>query len=270
MIEHQNTIETCIKSVDRLRSTLKKDKSIQVRNIDEKSIIKATALAWFNHHRLLLVNVISEPSLNKIDGIFQEVLSLTDKSASRKKFDNCFKQLKADLSSLRVETINHHTQNNKVINSSDKAPSFSNLVNDADMVSILERRWNECTICVSSKAPLSATVMMGGLLESLLLTKFLQLADKKIVFKTKSCPKDKAGTPLQFKEWALRNYIDVAHELGWISQTEKDLGEVLRDYRNYIHPFKEKSHRVVMLPKDAEILWEVTKSISRQIINITP
>jgi len=115
-------------------------------------------------------------------------------------------------------------------------------------------------------APLAAIVMMGGLLESLLLTRFLQHPDKKVIFATKACPKDKTGVAHQFKDWALKNYIDVAHELTWISQTEKDLGEVLRDYRNYIHPFKEKSHGIKILAKDATILWEVTKSISKEII----
>ncbi|THU40483.1 hypothetical protein FAM09_11525 [Niastella caeni] len=268
MNDAQSTIEACINEVDRLRTILKKVKAVQVKSADEKAIIKATSLSWFNNHRMPLVNIIGEESLSVIDNIYRKILALSDKSGSRKKFDTNLKDLKTYLSSVRSETITKLADTKNASN--DKAPDFMALVRDSDMVTILERRWSECIICVNSKAPLSATVMMGGLLESLLLTRFLQFSDKRQVFTASSCPKDKTGTALQFKEWVLRNYIDVAHELGWISQTEKDIGEVLRDYRNYIHPFKEKSHGIIMQPKDAVILWEVTKSISRQIINFTP
>jgi hypothetical protein len=271
MNEFQATIESSIGEVDRLRSVLKKDKSIQVRSIDEKSIIKATALTWFNKHRNLLLKVINEPSLREIDSLYNDVLTLSDKLGSRAKFDSYLKGIKTAISTLRTQNITLLSASTQIINTNDAPPNFSTLVSDPDMVTILEGRWNECVICINAKAPLSATVMMGGLLESLLLTRFLQFPDKKLIFKTSTCPKEKAtGTPLQFKEWVLRNYIDVAHELAWISQTEKDVGEVLRDYRNYIHPFKEKSHGIKLLPKDAIILWEVTKSIARQVINVTP
>lgn len=266
----QSTIEGCIVSIEKLRATLKKSKLVQVKSIDEKSILKATALSWFNNVRQTLVIVIGEEDLKKIDALYQELLALSDKASSRSKIDSLLKQLKTSLSQLRTESITKLSVIPGAVNSTDTPPNFLSLVTDNEMAAILERRWNECIICVNSKAPLSATVMMGGLLESLLLTRFLQLSDKKPVFKATSCPKDKTGTPQQFKEWVLRNYIDVAHELGWISQTEKDVGEVLRDYRNYIHPFKEKSHGIIMQSKDAVILWEVTKSIARQIINLKP
>jgi len=64
----------------------------------------------------------------------------------------------------------------------------------------------------------------------------------------------------------LKNYIDVAHELQWISESAKDVGVVLRDYRNFIHPQKELSHGVVLKSDDASILWEVAKSISKQLL----
>jgi hypothetical protein len=42
----------------------------------------------------------------------------------------------------------------------------------------------------------------------------------------------------------LKDFIDVVHELGWITVSAKDVGAVLRDYRNYIHPQKQLSHNV--------------------------
>lgn len=268
MTEYQTTLENTIDGVEKLRSILKRNKSIQVRSIDEKTIIKATALAWFNKQRVSLLNVLDEPALSGIDHLFNSILTLSDKLGTRKKFDKLFKEIKKSLTSLRAEKIAQLSSTPKISNSNDKPPNFLSLVGDKEMVLILEKRWDECIACVNANAPLAATVMMGGLLESLLLSKFLQHPDKKIIFKTKAVPKDKiTGSPLQFKEWVLRNYIEVAHELNWISQTEKDISEVLRDYRNYIHPFKEKSHGIKIEPKDSKVLWEITKSIARQIIN---
>jgi hypothetical protein len=45
------------------------------------------------------------------------------------------------------------------------------------------------------------------------------------------------GNPLKLNGWGLKNYLDVAHELAWISKT-KDVGEVVSEYRNYVHPSK--------------------------------
>jgi len=68
------------------------------------------------------------------------------------------------------------------------------------------------------------------------------------------------------KDWTLQHYIDVAHELGWISATAKDIGVVLRDYRNYIHPHKELTHGISLSKNDATLLWEISKSITRQVL----
>lgn len=267
MNEYQSSLEEAIKEIDKLRAVLKKSKSVQVRSIDEKTIIKATAHTWFNNHRALLKNILGEEALKLADGLYRETLALSDKDGSRSKFDGYCKNIKQTLSSIRVENVTKFSSA-KEVHSDDLPPKFSSFISDPEMVSILERRWAECIVCVKNNAPLSAIVMMGGLLETLLLTKFLQASDKNKIFAAKNCPKDKAtNKALNFKDWALRNFIEVAHELGWISQTEKDLGEVLRDYRNYIHPYKEKSHGIKLEGKDASILWEVAKSISRQIVN---
>jgi hypothetical protein len=62
-------------------------------------------------------------------------------------------------------------------------------------------------------------------------------------------PRDpKTGKALQLHKWGLKDYIDVAHELGWITKTTKDIAEVVRDYRNYIHPEKELSHGITLEP----------------------
>ena len=120
-------------------------------------------------------------------------------------------------------------------------------------------------------ANLAATVMMGGLLEALLLARVNLETDKKPIFTAKAAPKDKTtGKSHALKDWALKDYIDVAHELTWITKSAKDIGEVLRDYRNYIHPHKEHSHKVKLNSSDGLIFWGVTKSIATQVIASVP
>jgi hypothetical protein len=137
------------------------------------------------------------------------------------------------------------------------------------MQAILVRRWNECAKCVGVDAALAATVMMGGLLEALLLARVHREPDKKKVFQANGAPKDhQSKKPLPLQDWGLRNYIDVAHELGWITSSAKDLGEVVRDYRNYVHPHKEMAHGVLLGNHDAQLFWEVSKGITRQLLAI--
>jgi len=144
---------------------------------------------------------------------------------------------------------------------------FAPLISDPRMQAILLGRWKECIDCITIGAPLAASVMMGGLLEALLLARIHRESDKVKIFAAVAAPRDKkTGKPLPLQEWTLHSYIAVAHELGWISHSAKDVGEVLMDYRNYIHPYRELSHGVVLTKSDAIILWEVGKSISKQVL----
>ena len=69
------------------------------------------------------------------------------------------------------------------------------------------------------------------------------------------------------RDWTLRPYIDVGFELRWITKPGKDIAAVLRDYRNYVHPEKERSHGVVLTPQDTAMFWEVTKGLARQLLS---
>lgn len=58
----------------------------------------------------------------------------------------------------------------------------------------------------------------------------------------------------------------MAKELGWIRQSAKDVGQVLRDYRDCIHPEKELSHGVTVVAEDTAMFVNVFSSIAEQII----
>jgi hypothetical protein len=109
--------------------------------------------------------------------------------------------------------------------------------------------------------------MMGGLLEALLVARANLLSDKSKLIKCTATPMDpKTKKPLELRQWMLGPYIDVGHELEWLSNWAKNLAVTLRDYRNYIHREKERSHGVALQPDDATMFWEVTKTLSRELL----
>ena len=267
MTDAQRAVDSALSEAERLRSSLRKGTSKQVSSDDERRVIKATALTWFNNHRNTVVAALGEDPVLGTDEAYKSMLAAGEKSTLRTRHLASVKRLKEILAKLQSEhAVSLATSQTSPEPTPDTAPLFTTLVPDAKMQAILANRWSECVKCVDGAAPLAATVMMGGLLEGLLLAKINQLVNKAPAFTAKSAPKDKNDNTLKLNEWGLKNYIDVAHELGWISQTTKDIGAVVRDYRNYIHPQKEYSHGSTISSEDARMLWEVAKSVMRQIL----
>ena len=109
--------------------------------------------------------------------------------------------------------------------------------------------------------------MMGGLLESLLLARINASPNKAPIFTAKTAPRDsKTGNTKPLADWTLAAMVEVGHEVGWLTKSGKDLGTVLREFRNYIHPHKEHSDGVALTLEDAQVLWDVSKAISRQVL----
>lgn len=264
MNELTDVLEEAIQSSTRLRQTLSKNKSQQVRSADERSHIKATCLAWFNSQRPLLSSIGEDALLSNIDNLFRDLLEYSDRNTSRSKYLSDLRDLKSNIVQLR----SHILTSGAVIRSdgADDNVDFSSLISAPDMLKIIERRWDESKACISVDAHLAATVMLGALLEAILLARFNMVDDKSAIFKLKSMPKDKNGSPLQIKEWTLKHYIDVAHGMGWIRQSARDIGAVLRDYRNYIHPSKELSHGITLDRNDTKVFKTIFVNLAEQII----
>lgn len=266
MINAHDTIDAAIREAESLRKNLKKSNTKQVGSKSERDIAKATALAWFNNHLPSLSRTIGSEQCDCVSTLFQKLLTFTDKSTTRSKYYDILKSIKSELFVLRPFVVDSGVMIQPT-HSSDAPPDFSSLIGDPKMQKILVERWKECVACLNAQAPLAATVMMGGLLETLMLARFNCETDKTPIFLASTAPKDKkTKKTLQFKEWTLRHYLDVGHEMGWISRSTKDVGEVVRDFRNYVHPYKQFSHNVVVGPNDARLFWEISKEITRQLL----
>lgn len=115
------------------------------------------------------------------------------------------------------------------ISVNELSPDFSKITSDSNFIIILTERWKEAIICANGGANIAASVMLGSILEGALFTTAMnnQLAAKS----TKSSPQNK-----DIEKWSLNDLIKVAIELGWIKRDRREFAEVVRDYRNLIHP----------------------------------
>lgn len=257
-------IETCLREVERARARVSRITSKQITNANDRDYLRSVAYSWFRSHRPSLAASLQGDALESVDTALRTVLDATSRSSAKTTYLDALSSTKRALASLRGVSL---VPARPSPSGPELPPDFGALSADPVMKAILDRRWDECQRCIRASAPLAATVMMGGLLETLFVARANLLTNKGPLFRAKATPLDrKTKKPLTLSEWTLRPYIDVGAELGWISRSGKDVAAVLRDYRNYIHPEKERSHGVRLNDDDSTMLWEVTKSLARQLL----
>jgi hypothetical protein len=257
-------VDAAIRSVEQLRRVLSKPTGRQVRARDEKDLVRATALAWFNNGRPAVEPWQATKEFRAVDEHYTKLLEASERDTLREKYTGDLRHLRHSLVTFRTCVLTTSPSANDTMTA--PPPDFSPLVADKVMQSLLSERWRETELCIGVGAHLAAVVMMGGLLEGLLLARLNALTDKGPAFRTSAAPRDKTGSVLPLRDWTLRHFLDVAHELKWIARSARDVGAVLRDYRNYVHPEKQRSHGVSLTPDDAAMLWAVTVSLARQVV----
>lgn len=259
-IDHE--LDAALAEAERARKFLSRIRVNQIRNAEDRDFFKATALSWFRSRRPELALTVASDLLESIDRPFKTLLDATERASARSTYVVALTQVKDSIMSARGVTLTAPPTL-----SVNVTPDFAPLAADPTMRDILGRRWGECQRCLAANAPLAATVMMGGLLEALFVARANRLSDKSVLFRSSATPLDsKTKKALDLRQWMLASYIDVGHDLKWISRSAKDVAAILRDYRNYIHPEKERSHGVVLTGDDATMLWEVTKTLSRELL----
>lgn len=135
---------------------------------------------------------------------------------------------------------------------------------DTAIGTIIKQRLKEVEVCIGSKAPLASIMLIGSIMEGVLLgmatthpTKFNQ---------SPSAPRDKnSGKVMAFHRWTLGNYIDTASELGLIKHDVKKFSHVVRDFRNYIHPYEQMSSQFSPDEQTALICFQVLKAAISQV-----
>lgn len=243
---------------------LLKIKTNQVRGVDEIATLKATAHTWFHTHRPVIANTSAD--LAPVDACFTTVLDATDKHAAKSTYIKALKDAKSALIAIRTAVLVVPAPQPSA-STDDLAPDFSPLAGNQQMREILTRRWTECAKCVDADAHLAAIVMMGGLLEALFVARANMMPDKTPLTSATNAPKDKAtGKTTNYQDWMLDSYIKVGFELRWITESAKDVADILKEYRNFIHPAKELRYGVILGLNDSSMFWQVTKALARQLL----
>ena len=257
-------VDSALKVVESARKRIASTKSKQITQADALDYLKSVAYAWFKSFRPGLQGNVPTTELGVVDGHFDGLLVATGKASARTTYMGALNDAKTALIELRSATL---TAPPALSTALSAPPDFSPLASDQVMRDILVSRWAECQLCLQVGAHLAATVMMGGFLEALFVARANQMTDKGPLFRAKATPIDyKSKKPLPLSDWTLRHYVDVGYELGWISRSGKEVAAVLRDYRNYIHPEKQRAHGVTLNVHDSSMFWEVSKSLAQQLL----
>jgi len=142
-------------------------------------------------------------------------------------------------------------------------PSLKNIsliIKNEEFLKILEHRVDEINKCISAGAYLMAIVGMGSLIEGILLA--LVERHPKEANKAYS----EKGAIKSFDKWRLHEFIDVAYKLGWIKRSRKDFAKILIDYRNLIHPKKQRAIKEFPDKQTCKICWQVVIATINDLI----
>ena len=117
--------------------------------------------------------------------------------------------------------------------------SVKKLPIESTLIPILESRLNEAGRCLKGASPLATIFLCGSILEGALLG--VALRNPQRFNQSKSAARDKNGKVKPFHDWTLGQFIDAACDIGVLKLDVKKFSHVLRDFRNYIHPYEQMS-----------------------------
>ena len=140
--------------------------------------------------------------------------------------------------------------------------SVDNLPITEQVKPIITARINEMKLCFEIKAYLSSVIICGSLLEGILLGVASNFPKE---FNSSNSAPKKDGKVLGFYNWTLSQFIDVAFSIGILHEDVKEFSHVLRDFRNYIHPYQQMSTGFYPDEHTAKICMQVLKAAICQI-----
>ncbi len=136
---------------------------------------------------------------------------------------------------------------------------------DSAISNVLEKRLIESEKCFSSEAPLASILLIGSIMEGLFLG--FAIKNPSLFNKAITAPKDRDLKVKKLSEWTLSNFIDVSKELGVVSDDVSKFSHVVRDFRNYIHPYQQMSSQFFPDKNTALICYQVLRATMAQIFN---
>ena len=134
---------------------------------------------------------------------------------------------------------------------------------DPDVQKVMSQRLNEISAILTT-APLAAIFLIGSTLEGLLLDVAKRHASQFVG--AKAAPRIK-GQVKNLDAWVLKDLIEVAYELGYLTKTVREFSNTLRDFRNYIHPREQARANFYPTADTAKVCFQVLKAAVSELEN---
>jgi hypothetical protein len=131
------------------------------------------------------------------------------------------------------------------------------------ITAFLQARVDEAQACPKDKVSLGTIILLGSTLEGLLLAVGQQ--HPKEFMSSPAAPKDRSGKTKQLHDWTLSELINVARALDLIDLDVGKFSHVLRDFRNYIHPYEQMSQGFSPDQHTVDICWQVFRAAFTQL-----
>lgn len=133
-----------------------------------------------------------------------------------------------------------------------------------NITEVLKIRMLEAENNIKVGSSLSAIILIGSIVEGILLG--LAIKYPRVFNTTNSAPTNRNdGKIKKFNEWTLNEFIESAYELNIIKEDIKKFSHVLREFRNYIHPYQQLCSKFNPDINTAAICLQVLKALIAQV-----
>lgn len=161
-----------------------------------------------------------------------------------------------------VQVIKHKEEVDEFLRREFAEIKLERIISDEAFRKIIAERLEELRKCLDNQIPLAAVLLAGSVLEGVLLA--LALAKSQMFVTAAAAPK-KDGRVMPIGGWYLSGLLDVAKELGYIQENIWKFCGVVRDYRNYIHPYQQRHVNVTIDIQTAKVCFQVVKGVISQV-----
>ncbi len=171
-------------------------------------------------------------------------------------------ELPADLlSHIRRVAVENALSSFPALAEEKKEKSIFSFVSEERLRLQLESDWQEAQKTASMGAWKSCIILCGGILEGMLLdvlnTKREQAPDEFERLKQKK--------PFELSKWHLVDLVEVAKELGLLSQEASHLSHALRLYRDLIHPGRQIRENIAVSQLEASLGLSIVESCAKEL-----
>ena len=175
------------------------------------------------------------------------------KNAIRQRATNEFRSIAKSISLKPIENIGYNLEMQRKILT----------IQDKEVRDILARDLKECAIAVVAGQDKMATIMCGSIIEALLMQKIRERSIDK--YDISQISKSKHATSYPVVDMGLNELLFVADQEKILDKNSYHLGHYIRDYRNIVHPAKEKRMSEEVSHENVLTMWAVLKRLLEEL-----